>query len=85
MRRRLSALTLALVGLVSIAALASCGGSDDGNASAGGSKPLTIGFLYVGPSNDYGYNQAAYQGSLAVEEAFPKAHVEQAENVPETA
>ena len=86
MRRRLSALTLALVGLVSIAALASCGGSDDGNASAsGGAKPLTIGFLYVGPSNDFGYNQAAYQGSLAVEDAFPKAHVEQAENVPETA
>jgi basic membrane protein A and related proteins len=39
----------------------------------------------VGPHNDFGYNQAAYQGSLAVQKAFPEAKILQAENIPETA
>ena len=25
--------------------------------------PLTIGFIYVGPKNDYGYNQAHAEGA----------------------
>jgi basic membrane protein A len=45
----------------------------------------TIGFIYVGPKDDFGYNQAAYEGSVAVQEAFPDIEVLQAENVPETA
>ena len=56
--------------------------------AAGGSastkKPLIIGFLYVGPKNDYGYNQAAYEGSLAIKKAIPNVKLLQAENVPET-
>lgn len=44
----------------------------------------TVGFIYVGPKDDFGYNQAAYEGSLAVEEAFDGITVLQAENVPET-
>ena len=85
MKRRSTKLTLAIVVLASLAVFAGCGGSDDDEAAAGGTKDLTIGFLYVGPSNDYGYNQAAYQGSKAVEDAFPEAEIKQAENVPETA
>jgi basic membrane protein A and related proteins len=42
-----------------------------------------IGFIFVGPSDDYGYNQAAYIGSQAVEEAFDQVEVLRAENVPE--
>jgi basic membrane protein A and related proteins len=45
----------------------------------------TVGFIYVGPKDDFGYNQAAYEGSLAVGEAFPDVEILQAENVPETA
>lgn len=47
-------------------------------------KPLTIGFLYVGAIDDGGYNQAAYQGQLAVEK-LPNVKVLKAENVPESA
>jgi len=60
----------------------STGGTTGGSTAA---SDLTIGFLYVGPKDDYGYNQAAYEGSLAVQEAFPDATILQAENVPETA
>ncbi len=69
------AIALAVVGLVATA----CGG---GGTST--SDTVTIGFLYVGAQDDFGYNQAAYKGSLAVKAAFPSATILQAENVPET-
>lgn len=47
-------------------------------------KKVTIGFLYVGAVDDGGYNQAAYQGQLAVEK-LPNVKVIKAENVPESA
>jgi basic membrane protein A and related proteins len=84
MNRRLLSTALVLVGLVLALGLAGCGGNDD-DEGGGGDKKLTIGFLYVGPKNDFGYNQAAYQGSQAVKKAFPDANILQAENVPETA
>lgn len=70
--------------------VAACGTDDDeaGDASAGESdsqSDFTVGFIYVGPKDDFGYNQAAYAGSQAVAEAFPDVEVLQAENVPETA
>ncbi len=46
---------------------------------------FTVGFIFVGPKDDFGYNQAAYDGSLAVEEAVDGITVLRAENVPETA
>jgi basic membrane protein A len=52
-------------------------------ASAPGTGGSAIGFIFVGPSDDFGYNQAAYLGSQAVEEAFPDLEVLRAENVPE--
>jgi basic membrane protein A and related proteins len=54
-------------------------------AAAPGTGGKAIGFIYVGPKDDFGYNQAAYQGSLAVKKAYPKLKVLEAENVPETA
>ncbi len=54
-----------------------------GEATAGAVD--TVGFIYVGPKDDFGYNQAAYEGSVAMQESFPDLEVLQAENVPETA
>lgn len=44
-----------------------------------------IGFLYVGPVDDYGYNQAAHQGALYLKEHLPNVEIIEAENVPENA
>jgi basic membrane protein A and related proteins len=43
-----------------------------------------VGFIFIGPKDDFGYNQAAYEGSQAVKAAFPDLEVITAENVPET-
>jgi basic membrane lipoprotein Med (substrate-binding protein (PBP1-ABC) superfamily) len=75
---------LAPICVAACAVATACGSSSSSSGSAAKGKE-TIGFLYVGPHNDFGYNQAAYQGSLAVKKAFPGAKVLQAENVPETA
>jgi basic membrane protein A len=79
-------LASACAAVVAAVVLAACGSDDEEASTSGGGseKSFTVGFLYVGPKNDFGYNQAAYQGSLAVEKAFPEAKVLQAENVPET-
>jgi basic membrane lipoprotein Med (substrate-binding protein (PBP1-ABC) superfamily) len=75
-----------------------CGGSDSessnpsteaGSPGAAGAqtpaaKEVTVGFLYVGTIDDGGYNQAAYQGELAVAK-IPGVKTIRAENVPETA
>lgn len=70
----------------SVASGSNAGTSSEGTASetmgVGGSA---VGFIFVGTKDDYGYNQAAYQGSVAVEEAFPNLKVLRSENVPETA
>lgn len=56
-------------------------------ASAGASGPGTggsaIGFIFVGPKDDFGYNQAAYAGAKEVEKACSDFKVLLAENVPE--
>ena len=53
-------------------------------ASAPGTGGTAIGFIFVGPKDDYGYNQAAYLGSKAVEDKFGKnLKILRAENVPE--
>jgi simple sugar transport system substrate-binding protein/basic membrane protein A len=59
------------------------GGSATGGA-APGKDSTKVGFIFVGPKDDFGYNQAAYDGSQAVAKAFPNMEVLTAENVPET-
>ncbi len=62
-----------------------------GLAVAGGILPLraaqasslTVGFIYVGPKDDYGYNQAHAEGAAALKEIDGITLVEE-ENVPET-
>ena len=45
--------------------------------------PLTIGMIYVGPRDDYGWNQAHAVGAAALK-ALPDVTVVEEENVPET-
>jgi len=45
--------------------------------------PITVGFIYVGPRDDFGYNQAHAEGAAAVK-AMEGVTVVEEENVPET-
>src|SRR5450432_2147253 len=45
--------------------------------------PLTIGFIYVGPKSDYGYNQAHAQGAAVIAK-LPGVKIREEEMVPET-
>ncbi len=90
----------ALIALAGLAMVAGACGSNQTPAEkaasgSGGSTPATgagapgagstkVGFIFVGPKDDYGYNQAAYQGSQAVKAGVPGIEVLTAENVPET-
>lgn len=60
------------------------GGSDSSDSGGGGDDEFTVGFIFVGPKDDFGYNQAAYEGSQALED-IEGVNVLRAENVPETA
>src|SRR4249920_2857655 len=84
LNRTVKGLLLMALGLMSAIALSACGSSGSSSSASASGKGPTIGFLYVGPKNDYGYNQAAYEGSLAVKKAIPSVKLLQAENVPET-
>ena len=58
-----------------------------GVAGAGPAKaapaPMTIGFIYVGPKTDYGYNQA-HAEAAAILKKMPGVKVQEEEKVPET-
>jgi basic membrane protein A and related proteins len=49
-----------------------------------GQKPLTVGVIYVGPRDDYGYNQAQAEAASELKK-MPGIKVVEEENVPETA
>ncbi len=67
------------------AALAGAGmaGALAAPAFADGHGDLTVGFIYVGPKDDFGYNQAHAEGAAAVR-AMPGVSVVEEENVAET-
>lgn len=44
---------------------------------------VTVGFIYVGPKDDFGYNQAHAEGAAMIK-AMPGVTVVEEENVPET-
>ena len=44
---------------------------------------LTVGFIYVGPRDDYGYNQSHAEGAAALK-AMTGVSISEEENVPET-
>jgi basic membrane protein A and related proteins len=68
-------------------AMASEAAATEAAAAAAGTGPgagsKKVGFIFVGPKDDFGYNQAAYQGSQALKEKFPDLEILTAENVPE--
>jgi basic membrane protein A len=74
------AATLLAACATNTSAAAPAGGAASAAPGTGGSK---IGFIFVGPKDDFGYNQAAYEGSQAVAKAFGDLEVLTAENVPE--
>ena len=53
------------------------------SGSALAADDLTVGFIYVGPKDDFGYNQAHAEGAAAVKEMAGVKVIEE-ENVPET-
>ena len=62
-----------------VGALAAAGAAPLGWAQ----KPLSVGFIYVGPRDDYGYNQA-HAENVALVKKMPGIKVVEEENVPET-
>jgi basic membrane protein A len=74
--RRPLLLGASLIGL----ALSSAGASP---ARAAGGDGLAVGFIYVGPKTDYGYNQAHAQGAAAIAK-LPGVKIREEEMVPET-
>ena len=70
--------------LKSIVALGAAGTLGGWSATAQAQKPLTVGVIYVGPRDDYGYNQAHAQAAAEIKK-MPGIKVVEEENVPETA
>ncbi len=71
-KRSLLARSLLAAALVSTLGVGSARAADD----------PTVGFIYVGPKDDYGYNQAHHEGAEAVKKSGAKVLEE--EKVPET-
>ncbi|HEY9646264.1 MAG TPA: BMP family ABC transporter substrate-binding protein [Chroococcidiopsis sp.] len=46
--------------------------------------PVTIGFIYVGPKDDYGYNQAHAQAAAMMASTYPWIKLVEEASVPET-
>ena len=88
-RRQVIRGIVATVAIGSTAKLAACGSDPAPTASTSGDAPDTvpetikIGFIYVGPKDDFGYNQAHAEGAAGVAEAEGIEIIEEA-NVPET-
>jgi basic membrane protein A len=88
MHDRLSTVDKA-AGILLLGLLAAIGCKKQGAAEAPAAvpapeaKPFTVGFVYVGPKDDWGYNQAHAEGAAAVAR-LPGVKVREEENVPET-
>lgn len=54
-----------------------------GRGARAAPKALTIGFIYVGAKDDYGYNQAHAEGAAAIK-TMPGLTITEEERVPET-
>jgi len=65
-----------------------CSPSNEGGASSGdsggGGDELLVGFIYVGPKDDFGYNQAHAEGAAAMAANVPGITIVEEASVPET-
>jgi simple sugar transport system substrate-binding protein len=59
------------------------GGAVLGRPGVAEAKDVTIGFIYVGSKDDYGYNQAHAEGAAAIK-SMPGVKITEEERVPET-
>ncbi|WP_346289888.1 BMP family ABC transporter substrate-binding protein [Sphaerothrix gracilis] len=59
------------------------GCSNGGGSASGDGEELVVGFIYVGPKDDFGYNQAHAEGAAAMAE-LPGIRIVEEANVPET-
>ena len=80
-----AALCATLVAAALLAAGCVAGREGAGEGDRKGTAPLTVGFLYVGSTDDHGYNQAAYEGALALKRTLPGIRLVHGEHVPESA
>lgn len=68
------------------AKLGGCASTQETQATTAGGEqnnPLVVGFIYVGPKDDYGYNQAHAQGAAGIAK-LPGVRIIEEANVPET-
>lgn len=70
--------------LKTLAALGAAGTLGGLSTLAQAQKPITVGVIYVGPRDDFGYNQAQAQAAAELKK-MPGIKVVEEENVPETA
>jgi basic membrane protein A len=56
----------------------------EGDATASPAEELVVGFLYVGPKDDFGYNQAHAEGAAAMAANVPGIKLVEEASVPET-
>jgi basic membrane protein A and related proteins len=70
--------------LKSVAALGAAGALASASGLVKAQKPITVGVIYVGPRDDFGYNQAQAQAAAELKK-MPGVKVVEEENVPETA
>src|SRR6202162_5910052 len=54
-------------------------------APASADSKLVVGAIYVGSTNDYGYNRSMHDGLVAMKDAIPGVTLLEAGSVPETA
>jgi len=81
--RRLVTAFVATSAVLALAACSSATSSTTSSSTAPGAGSKAVGFIFVGPKTDFGYNQAAYEGSQEVAKKFPNLKVLTQENVPE--
>jgi simple sugar transport system substrate-binding protein len=72
---------IAMLSLVAVFVLSSCGGGGGGSNLAPLGDNFTFGLLLVGPKNDHGWSQAHYDAALYLQQQIPGAQMLYLENV----
>src|SRR3954465_7592466 len=80
------ALALVLVAVVWTSAASSAGTSctSPSGAKGPGVGSKTIGFIYVGSTSDFGYNEAAHAGATELKKACSNLKILEEDSIPET-
>ena len=79
-------LTVVLAAVVFTSAASSAGTSctSPTGAKGPGVGSKVIGFIYVGSTSDFGYNEAAHEGALALKKACSNLKILEEDSIPET-